>query len=72
MISADCGQFEQASVSKRYRGLKLQSNGTATDLTVNSGGANITLHLEPGELHSGVCTIVSGTLTGVIGYLVVG
>lgn len=68
MYSSGCGEFEPAVANKLYRGLKLQSDATAVDLTVLSAKQSQSLHLEPGELHSGVCQILSGTLTDVIGY----
>jgi hypothetical protein len=64
-----CGPFEPAALGKAYRGLKLESNGTATDLTVLSAGASQPLHLEPGELVSGTLIIESGVLTNLKGYI---
>lgn len=62
------GPFNPAIVGVTYRGLKLQSNATATDLVVTSNGVDQPLHLEPSEVFVGKLKIVSGTLTGVIGY----
>ncbi len=62
------GPFNPAVVEVTYRALKLQSNATATDLVVISNGVEQPLHLEPAELFVGKLEVVSGTLTGVIGY----
>jgi len=63
-----CGPFEPASLGRAYRGLKLESNGVATDLTVLSAGVSQPLHLEPGELVSGTLVITGGVLTNLKGY----
>ena len=64
-----CGPFEEAQLNKVYRGVKLQSNGAGTDLTIESHEKEMVLHLEPGEVHSGNLVIKSGTILGLIGYI---
>lgn len=62
------GPFTPAALGINYRGLKLQSNADAVDLVVESDGVEQSLHLEPAEVFSGRLKIISGTLTGLIGY----
>lgn len=64
-----CGPHVPAAAGDVYRGLKLNSNAVPVDIVVESAGVQQNLHLEPGEVHSGQLIIVSGTLTGVFGYL---
>lgn len=64
------GPYEAASLNKPYRAVKLQSSAAPVDLVVTSGSnTGISLHLEAGELHTGPTIITSGTVAGVIGYL---
>lgn len=64
------GPYAPAALSTSYRAIKLQSNASAVDLTVTSGTeTGISLHLEPGELHTGSTIITAAaSLVGVLGY----
>ena len=65
------GPFEPVVLNKKYRGIFLQSNATAVDITVTSGSATgIALHLVAGEQRTGEITVTAGTVTGLIGYTI--
>lgn len=63
------GPCEDAVVSTAYRALLLQADQSAVTLTINSNGQEQTIYLEPGKVMPISCTIVSGTLTGVKGFI---
>lgn len=63
------GPCEDAAVRTAYRALLLQADQSAVTLTINSHGKQQTIYLEPGKIMPVSCTIVSGTLTGVKGFI---
>jgi len=66
------GPVEPAVSGKQYRALKLQSNGTAGDVTViQSDGSVVTLHFEAGEIWPvTIDDITANTAVGLMGFVV--
>jgi len=66
------GPVEAAVSGKQYRALKLQSNGTAGDVTVTqSDGTEATLHFEAGEIWPvTIDDITANTTVGLMGFVV--